>query len=350
MQAWQFRPEPFTQQDVIGIQVEKFATDNTIEYTTVLNYTDSLQTLHRSCADSGLCAGLLVHNCFFGYTSDVYTNGGKESILGCEQPGFDFKVGGTVAKPIVVKRNTIFGGRPNTSSIGDAISPHFVDDNIQFIENVFSDCECLVTLNVVYGPPVTFTGGGGQDATGYSILDGGQISSVIMPAGYQGTGYSTPPTPVFAGGGTGATGTAIISNGKVTGVTVTNGGSGYATVPPNHLFQGNLITGMKSHGSGVWPGREGHIRQLSNTMQFIGNNIVDCDIWADRDTGAYEESVQASTTEGNTVYGTIQFGFQFADSAAWLAASNYITSDSVVVQKTVGIPFTQRTITYKGLP
>jgi hypothetical protein len=340
------RYPPFTDQDCIGIQVEKYAINNTIEYCTILNYTDAVQTLYRSNDDQGLCEGLKISNCFSGFTQEVRTNEDAENILGCEQSGWDFKVGGVDGNPVYCVGNTVFGGRPNSSSIGDAISPHFCAAYLTFENNRFIDNECVVTLNVCYGPAVTITGGGGTGAQANAVIVGGEVVAVNMAAGALGTGYTTAPTISFPGPGTGATATATINgSGQVTAITVTSGGSGYVMIAPNTVFNNNLFSGIKSHGAGIWAGREGQIRQLNNTATFTNNVIVDCDEWADRDTGATEELVQPSVTTGNVVYGTIAFGDQFADQAEWEGAGNSVLS-ATIVNVTVGIPFTTKTLTF----
>ena len=248
------RYPPFTNQDCIGIQIERGCFNNKIEYCTILNYTDAIQTLFRSTSDYGLCAGNVINNCYTGYTDHVREYDGKRNVLGCEQAGFDFKIGGAIGNPIVCSRNVVFGGRPNyepgARSIGDAVSMHFCSDYCSFIENVFADNECVITLN-------------------------------------------------------------LMSDGRA----------------PNTVMNDNLITGTKSHGANLFQSpsmawREGQVRQLTNTMTFTGNDIVDCDEWADRDTDPALELIQASVTTDNIVYGTIAFGFQFADQAAWESAGN----------------------------
>ena len=51
-----------------------------------------------------------------------------------------------------------------------------------------------------------------------------------------GTGYTSVPFVAFTGGGgTGATATATVSGGAVTSVTVTDGGRGYPSAPAVEL-------------------------------------------------------------------------------------------------------------------
>lgn len=78
-------------------------------------------------------------------------------------------------------------------------------------------------------PGVSFTGGGGSDATATAsiTLTGGAVTSINVDQ--PGSGYTTAPTVEITGDGQGATATAQISltGGGVTTITITNGGSGY---------------------------------------------------------------------------------------------------------------------------
>ena len=78
-------------------------------------------------------------------------------------------------------------------------------------------------------PGVSFTGGGGSDATATAsiTLTGGAVTSINVDQ--PGSGYTTVPTVEITGDGQGATATAQISltGGGVTTITITNGGSGY---------------------------------------------------------------------------------------------------------------------------
>lgn len=87
-------------------------------------------------------------------------------------------------------------------------------------------------------PTVTFSGGGGQGATGHSVLTADAVSSIVVDT--PGYGYTSAPTVTLTGGaGTGATATATTSDtGKgISGVNVTAGGTGYTT-PPVVAFSG----------------------------------------------------------------------------------------------------------------
>ena len=78
-------------------------------------------------------------------------------------------------------------------------------------------------------PGVSFTGGGGSDATATAsiTLTGGAVTSINVDQ--PGSGYTTVPTVEITGDGQGATATAQISltGGGVTSINITNGGSGY---------------------------------------------------------------------------------------------------------------------------
>ncbi len=80
---------------------------------------------------------------------------------------------------------------------------------------------------------------------GFGILQGNLVKTVTITNG--GSGYTTVPTvTITGGGGSGATGTATISGGKVTGVILTNKGNiaaPYYTVAPTIAFSGGGGTG-----------------------------------------------------------------------------------------------------------
>ena len=60
-------------------------------------------------------------------------------------------------------------------------------------------------------PAVSFTGGGGTDATATANISSGVVTSVVITAG--GSGFTSAPTVVFTGGdGSGATATSVINS------------------------------------------------------------------------------------------------------------------------------------------
>ena len=63
--------------------------------------------------------------------------------------------------------------------------------------------------------------------------------------------------------------------------------------------------------------------------------------------GSQEDQIIASLT-GNIVYGSIDYGAQFANQAAWEAAGNTVVADTSV-DTVLPIPFTRRTLTYKAV-
>lgn len=79
-------------------------------------------------------------------------------------------------------------------------------------------------------PAVTFTGGGGQGATGVATITKG----VTIAIDEGGSGYTSAPTVVIGpppSGGTQATATATVSSGEITAITITNPGAGYTNTP-----------------------------------------------------------------------------------------------------------------------
>ncbi|REC48498.1 hypothetical protein [Chryseobacterium pennipullorum] len=83
----------------------------------------------------------------------------------------------------------------------------------------------------------------GTPASATATVSGGAITGVSITNG--GSGYTTVPTVNFYGGGsvisggTKAQATAVITNGVVTGITVTNGGAGYTNAPSVIISGGN---------------------------------------------------------------------------------------------------------------
>lgn len=90
-------------------------------------------------------------------------------------------------------------------------------------------------------PAVVFTGGGGVGATATATVFGGSVIGVLMTAG--GTGYTSAPSVSFTGGGgTGAQAQATLVSAGVASVSVDSGGSNYFGVPALTL-QGGLGSG-----------------------------------------------------------------------------------------------------------
>ncbi len=83
----------------------------------------------------------------------------------------------------------------------------------------------------------------GVPATATATISGGAVTGITITNG--GSGYTTVPTVNFYGGGSVVNGgnkaraTAILSNGVITGVTINNGGSGYSTAPAVVISGGN---------------------------------------------------------------------------------------------------------------
>jgi hypothetical protein len=83
----------------------------------------------------------------------------------------------------------------------------------------------------------------GTPAVATASISGGAITGITVTNG--GSGYTTVPTVNFYGGGSIANGgtkakaTATISGGIVTGITINNGGTGYTSVPTVTVSGGN---------------------------------------------------------------------------------------------------------------
>jgi hypothetical protein len=93
-----------------------------------------------------------------------------------------------------------------------------------------------------FPPSVTFTGGGGENAVGESVMTTVSVVYEVIMDNY-GAGYTTAPSVTFSGGGgTGAAGTAVVSTGTVAGVIITNQGAGYLTAPTITLSGGGPTT------------------------------------------------------------------------------------------------------------
>ncbi|WP_148045377.1 hypothetical protein [Chryseobacterium cucumeris] len=83
----------------------------------------------------------------------------------------------------------------------------------------------------------------GTPATATATISGGAVIGITISNG--GSGYTSVPTINFYGGGSVVNGgskaraTAVISNGQLTGITINNGGSGYTTAPTVTVSGGN---------------------------------------------------------------------------------------------------------------
>jgi hypothetical protein len=91
-------------------------------------------------------------------------------------------------------------------------------------------------------PTLTFTGGGGQGATGTAVVVDGKVVGINITNG--GTGYNTgtPPTITFDSGN-GAVAFATVTNGAITSITVTDPGRFYVGTP--------LVTITSAQGGGA---------------------------------------------------------------------------------------------------
>ena len=84
-----------------------------------------------------------------------------------------------------------------------------------------------------YATRVSFSGGGGNGASGYAVASGGAVTAVVVTN--RGRGYTSAPTVSFSSdtGGSGATATAVLGSAaagtgqQVVSVTVGAGGTGY---------------------------------------------------------------------------------------------------------------------------
>ncbi len=149
------RDPPFAvESDVVGIQLSDDRNlGNVIQYNTILNYTDGIQTTCRAGADNsiveyGYAAGTKIRNNFIGFTDTTHVEGG-ESVVGVENC-IDLKVGGVPENPIEVAGNVFFGIRPNMRTPGYAITVHDVLTDCDINGNKFIDCEAGIFLNATY--------------------------------------------------------------------------------------------------------------------------------------------------------------------------------------------------------
>ncbi|TAJ78290.1 MAG: hypothetical protein EPO42_08070 [Gallionellaceae bacterium] len=140
------------------------------------------------------------------------------------------------------------------------------------------------------GADSTFTTGGRfydstwYPAVYYNWVDASQyVSSITVPAGGGGSGYTSAPTVIINGGaapagGTLATATATITGGVVTAITVTSPGSGYATAPAV-AFSGGGGSGATATanvgGNGVMDVGEGVRYEIKNPAVFGGCTPTD---------------------------------------------------------------------------
>ncbi len=77
---------------------------------------------------------------------------------------------------------------------------------------------------------VTLSGGGGSGATATPVISSaGVITGFVVTNG--GTGYGSLPTVTIAGDGSGATALAVLNGSVVQSITVTTGGTGYHVSP-----------------------------------------------------------------------------------------------------------------------
>lgn len=136
------------------------------------------------------------------------------------------------------------GGSPTTNATATAVLSYTVDtlsitkvgDYYQTNPEVslFGSCGVSdVTINdsgsFSSTPAISFSGGGGNGATGVAMIN----DSVRKVTVYnQGAGYINGATVSFSGGsGTGAAATAVVVGGKVVDVIITNRGYGYTSAP-----------------------------------------------------------------------------------------------------------------------
>ncbi len=135
--------------DVVGIVVQKGGaapnTNVSIEHTTVLNYTDSIQVEHE--VGPGEAPGLSVRHCHLG--TDVEPLADGSSPLGLEQVGIDLKSGGTSTSPVTIEDNLTWGSRPNESSLYADTLHRFCTHTI-WNRNVYAQCHAAIMLKAQY--------------------------------------------------------------------------------------------------------------------------------------------------------------------------------------------------------
>lgn len=142
------RSPPFsTTEDIICIVFgqEGVNVNNSIIGNVILNYTDQIQTLDRNDLTTESCPGLLISYNVMGFTSDTYTLQG--SMLQGLENVLDFKTGGTVAKPVIIENNIIFGTRENSGTPGYSVVFQRLAENFEITNNIFSDNSAGIFLN-----------------------------------------------------------------------------------------------------------------------------------------------------------------------------------------------------------
>ena len=99
------------------------------------------------------------------------------------------------------------------------------------------------------------------DAMATATITGGTVSGIAVNTSQPGAGYVfTPTVTISGGGGSGAAATAVLTNGVVTAINITNPGSGYTAVPTVTIVSPiatAMATATISGGTGTGTGTGG---------------------------------------------------------------------------------------------
>jgi hypothetical protein len=114
-------------------------------------------------------------------------------------------------------------------------------------------------VNYTQVPPISITGGGGSGATATATLTGGVVRVISLPA-QDNAWFTVAPSVTFSGGSevTAAIATSTLaSTGRIGNITITNGGSGYTSIPTvtftggggsgavaNAILSGEVVVGI----------------------------------------------------------------------------------------------------------
>ena len=196
-------------------------------------------------------------------------------------------------------------------------------------------------------PNLIIEGGGGTGAAGEVVVNG-SLSDIVLTNG--GTGYTTVPiVSIAGGGGEGATATAVISNGAVTKILIGNGGTGYTSAPQISLVGGG------GGGATATASVRGPVKEVKITSGGVGyttqpkvtlNSGVGAAAQPVVINGKIESIALLSSGSGYTSPPTVFIsgdGFG-AEATAQLGAAGTVEADKVIsiTLSNKGIDYTQQ--------